>query len=314
MTGAGKLAAGTAAALLAALGGSYAGYVIAFRRGKEADVREIPEGEQFTPYKEVSLAGIDALLALPCEHWTVRSFDGLRLSGRYYAGEPDKPLVIFFHGYRSGPIRDASGGFRFCRREGCSVLMVDQRSHGESEGKTIAFGALEKHDCVTWAQEAARRDPSRPILLAGVSMGAATVLSASELPLPGQVKGIWADCGYADTAEILRCTIKRWHMPVFPTLQLTELGARIFGGFRVRDGSAVRAVRNAKVPVLLIHGEGDGLVPCDMAGRIAEACASSVTLLTVPGAGHGMSYYADTPAYTAALETFFAKVFGGGKD
>jgi len=309
MKAAAKLVSCAALTAAAAAGPIWAAYAVAFRRGKEAGDREIPDGPQYDPYRKESLEGIETLLSLPFERWELRSFDGLILRGRYYAGRPDRPLVIFFHGYRSGPIRDGSGGFRFCRGEGCSVLMVDQRAHGKSEGKTITFGALEKRDCLAWAREAARRNPGRGILLAGVSMGAATVLCSAALDLPDQVKGIWADCGYADTEEILRDTIRRWGAPVRPLLRLTKAGARIFGRFRVEDASPLNCVRSARVPVLLVHGEEDPIVPCEMAYRIAEACASPVSLLTVPGAGHGMSYYADTAAYVTALKDFFDQIF-----
>ena len=82
------------------------------------------------------------------------------------------------------------------------------------------------------------------------------------------------------------------------------LGARWFGGFRVDEASALDCVQRTKLPILLIHGEADRVVPCDMARALQEACASRVELLTVPGAGHGISWYVDMPAYQEALLRF----------
>ena len=249
------------------------------------------------------LRNIDRLLETPYERVTVRSHDGLKLAGKYYEGAPGAPLMLFFHGYRSTAERDGSGGFQLCREKGWHILMVDQRAHGESEGDTITFGVRERLDCLAWARYAARRFDV-PMFLWGISMGAATVLMTSDLPLPSQVKGIIADCGYDSPEDILRDTMRRWHYPQFPTWQLTRLGARLFGGLDVKECSALDSLRRTRVPVLLVHGEGDNVVPCEMADALRDACASKVELLRVPGAGHGMSWYAAMPDYQSALLRF----------
>ena len=59
-------------------------------------------------------------------------------------------------------------------------LHIDQRAAGESEGKYIGFGVLESRDCCLWAQYIAKRfGPDQKIILAGLSMGASTVLMAT---------------------------------------------------------------------------------------------------------------------------------------
>ena len=186
--------------------------------------------------------------------------------------------------------------------------MPDQRAHGESEGDTITFGVRERLDCLAWARYAARRmGPDTPIFLWGISMGAATVLMASDLPLPETVRGIVADCGYDTPAGIVKKTIRRRRWPLFPLYPFTALGARLFGGFHITETSALDCVGRARLPILLIHGEADHVVPCDMARSLRDACASQVELLTVPGADHGISWYVDMPAYQNALLRFMKK-------
>lgn len=303
-----KKAAAAAAGLTAAvLGSAYYAYWEAFQGSEKRrwSKEYIPEGEQFDRYREEMLFNIRRTMAVPYERVTVRSHDGLELVGRFYAGEPGAPLMIFFHGYRSTPERDASGGLHFCRDRGWHVLLVEQRAHGESEGKTITFGIRERYDCLTWIHAMNERlGEDTPIVLWGISMGAATVLMAAGLDLPANVRGIAADCGYSAPADILKATVRRRKLPVGPTWQLLRLGARLYGGFNAEETSAVEAVRQAKVPILLIHGEGDGIVPCEMVYTLAEACASPVTVLTVPEAEHGISWYVDRKAYHEALETF----------
>jgi len=297
------LAAGTAATVA----GAFVGYKIAFQSDPErqAAIEDIPEGEMYGRLKEQMLENIDRLLVVPYERISVRSHDGLTLVGKYYAGNPGAPLIIFFHGYRSTGERDASGGFQLCREKGWNLLVVDQRAHGESGGRTITFGIRERYDCKTWAEYAARRfGPETPIFIWGISMGASTVLMASNLELPASVKGIVADCGFDTPAGIMKSTLRRWRWPQFPMYQFAALGARLFGGFRLNETSALECVKNAHLPILLVHGEADGIVPCEMSRALRSACASPVTLLTVPEASHGISWYVDLPAYQGALIRF----------
>ena len=302
-----RLAATAAVGTAAVLGGAYYAYRVAFQADPKriAPARSMPEGKLYDPYRELTLRNVDDLLSRPCETVTITSRDGLRLSGKYYAGQPGAPLMLFFHGYRSTAERDGSGGFQLCREKGWHILMVDQRAHGESEGGTITFGVRERYDCQTWARYAAKRmGPETPVFLWGVSMGAATVLMASDLSLPENVRGIVADCGYDTPAGILKETIRRWRWPEFPTYRLAALGARLFGGFRVTETSALACVHHARLPILLVHGEDDHVVPCEMVYALRDACASPVEVLTVPGAGHGISWYVDMPAYQTALLNF----------
>lgn len=302
------IAAGAAAATLA---GAYYAYWEAFRgdQKRQWGAEELLDGPQFEYYRDEMIANIRKTVAVEFEWVHIRSHDGLELAGRFYAGDPGAPLMIFFHGYRSTPERDASGGLHFARDRGWHVLLVEQRAHGESEGKTITFGIRERYDCLRWIQAMNERlGAETPIILWGISMGAATVLMASGLDLPPNVRGIAADCGFSAPADILKATVKKRKLPLGPTWQLLRLGARLYGGFNVEETTAVEAVKNAKVPILLIHGGGDSIVPCEMVHTIAEACASPVTVLTVPEADHGISWYVDMPAYLETLDTFCRSV------
>lgn len=301
---AGRFLAGASAAVLASAAW---GYHVAFARSRrrQSPARCVPERESFAPYREEMLENIGKTLAHPYEWMKIRGGDGTELVGKFYRGRPGAPLILFFHGYRSTAERDGSGGFQLCRERGWHALFADQRAHGESGGRTITFGVREREDCLAWAEEMTRRmGPETPIFLWGISMGAAAVLMASELELPETVRGIVADCGYDTPEEILKETLRRHRWPVEPLYHMAALGARIFGGFSLREASALEAVGRARVPILLIHGEADRTVPCRMAHALRDACASPVTLVTVPGADHGISWYVDMPAYQEALERF----------
>ena len=82
------------------------------------------------------------------------------------------------------------------------------------------------------------------------------------------------------------------------------LCARVRAGHFMGGASATRSVDRARVPVLFIHGEDDRYVPCDMGRANYEACASPKRLVTVPGAGHGMSFIIDPEKVSTALRAF----------
>ena len=120
-----------------------------------------------------------------CEEIQITSFDGCKLFGRYYHLRDGAPLEILFHGYRSCSFRDCSGGHLLSRKMGFNALVIDQRAHGKSSGNTITFGVKEHRDCKMWIDYAVRRfGTDCPIMLSGISMGAATVLMAAGLELP----------------------------------------------------------------------------------------------------------------------------------
>lgn len=273
---------------------------------RNADPYEVPRGRQYQAVGEKMRSLVRELAELPFERVEITAFDGTLLVGRYYHVRDGAPVQIQFHGYRGMALRDFCGGNKLAREMGQNTLLVDQRANGQSGGHTITFGVKERRDCLYWIRYVSERfGADTPIFLSGVSMGAATVLMATELPLPQNVLGVIADCPYSSPEEIIRKVCKEdRHLPPAPSFLLVRLSARLFGRFNVREASAVEAVRRTALPILLIHGEADRFVPCDMSREIARACASPCTLVTVPDAGHGLSYLTDTEAYKTAVETF----------
>ncbi len=290
---------------------SYAAYRIPFYHpDHRASPYDLPREHQYDPYREKMTALISEMDAVPFEPVEIRSYDGAKLFGRYYpAADKNAPLLIGFHGFKSTALRDMAGGGKLARQLGMNLLLVDQRAHGKSDGKTICFGVKERFDCLSWAQYAAEKRPGRPIVLAGVSMGAATVLMASDLDLPQEVKGIMADCPYSDPSAIIKKVGRDSMGPASIALYpFILLGARLYGGFSLTAAAPVKAVAHAKVPILLIHGEDDRFVPCDMSREIYDACVSPRTRVTIPDAAHAIAYILDPEKYGQAVRRFLASV------
>ena len=244
-----------------------------------------------------------------CEEVWIESFDGTKLFGRYYHFRDHAPIQLLFHGYRSHAFRDCSGGHSLSKKLGYNVFVPDQRAQGKSTGQTITFGINERKDCLCWIRYLNERfGPDTPIILTGLSMGAATVLMAAGLDLPENVACIIADSPYSAPIAIIEKVARDLHYPVSICRPFAYLGARLFGGFSLGSCTAKEAVRHCKVPVLLLHGEEDRMVPCSMSLEIAAHCASSVQLVTFPGAGHGLCYITDPLRYEQVICRFLRSV------
>ena len=240
----------------------------------------------------------------------VESDDGLKLHATWFPQDSKKRVVICFHGYTSRGLSDYIGLSDYYMRHGFSMLLADERAHGESEGKYIGFGCRDRYDAVKWIHWVLEKcGEDVQILLHGTSMGGATVLMCSGLKLPPQVKGIVSDCGFTSAKEVFTHVLRSmYHMPAFPMIQISDQINRRMAGYGLDECNAAREVRKAKVPILLIHGSADTFVPCSMCDEIYENCASPKRKLIVEGAAHAESYYKDMKAYEKALDEMIEEV------
>ena len=295
------------------LAASYAIYRFAFYspNAKQNNDENLMDTEQMNAFRDTTLGMIRSLNERPFERVYITSHDGLRLSGRYYHMRDGAPLDICFHGYRGTPSRDFSGGTNIVFSQGNNLLMIEERAHCTSEGHTITFGVKERYDCVDWVNYAVERfGKDTKIIICGISMGAATVLMASELGLPENVRGIVADCPYTSPKAIIKKVCRDMKVPADAAFPFVWLAARLFGGFDLNAADAADAVKHARIPILLIHGEADHFVPCEMGREIAANNPGMTELHTFPGAGHGLSYLVDTERYTEIDKAFHRRVMG----
>lgn len=291
---------------------SYICFRLAFYNPKPKKAKEeypTPPGAVYGPFREQMIAWIKESRAFPSEDCCITSFDGLNLRGRYYEYAPGAPIELMLHGYRGESERDLSGGVQRCFALGRSALVVDQRSCGRSEGSVITFGIKEHRDCLSWIDFMLERFGSdTKIILTGISMGASTVLMAAACPLPPNVVGVLADCGFTSAPQIIKKILRQIHLPVFPFYPLIKLGAKLFGKFDLEENSAYESVQKTTLPTIFFHGEDDSFVPCYMSQENYDACNAPKYIMTVPGAGHGLSYPVAPEDYLRALRDFFDPV------
>ena len=233
--------------------------------------------------------------------------DGTPLVGHWYENPNAKRVVVAMHGWRSSWDQDFGFVAPFLHEQGCSVLYAEQRGQNESGGAHMTFGLLERFDCLDWVNWVCERTPAElPVYLAGISMGATTVLMAAGLELPDRVHGIVADCGFTSPHAIwAHVARKNFHLPYGLHRSWVDTLCRHRLRIDPTEASTVEAMRHCRVPVLFVHGSEDCFVPVSMTYQNYRACAAPKELLIVPGAGHGMSYLLEPERYRHAVHRFW---------
>ncbi|MBQ1490383.1 MAG: alpha/beta hydrolase [Blautia sp.] len=284
-------------------------YQLTFHRpsSKYEDDYFLKQTKQTLPFFDGMTDQMTQLRAIPYEKVGITSYDKLRLEARYYRGKKGQPMVICFHGYRGTPVRDLHSPALYYLSKGYSLLLVECRGRLGSGGRSITFGVKERKDCLSWAKYWANSHPEDKIILHGISMGAAPVLMSIPLGLPEAVVGIVADCPYTTPTAILKKYTSEMRIPTCIAYPSVWIAAHLYGHFSYGGVSAITGASNSPVPILLIHGEEDHFVPCDMSRQIAAA-SKKVHFYTFPGAGHGLSFATDPKRYEALLDDFFKEI------
>lgn len=276
-------------------------------------------GTDWSQYSDILAERKAFMLSKSHEDVYQTSFDGLKLHAAYFPSikETDKKrIVICFHGYTSKSLADFTGLTDYYFRKGFAMLHPDARAHGESEGKYIGFGCLDRKDAlgwVDWVIEKCGEDVE--IYLHGISMGGATVLMASGMDLPTQIKGIISDCGFTSPKEVFTHVLHTmYHLPSFPIMQGAEIVNRKLAGYGMDECNTKREVAKARIPILFIHGSKDTFVPTKMCQELYDCCASKKKILIVEDAAHGESYYKNMNLYESALDEFIEDCEKGGEE
>lgn len=267
----------------------------------------INENSPYYAFKEHIVKYKQMFLDFKKEEVSVISNDNLTLKGYFVENKIKDKVVIIFHGFKSKASGDFALSYDYYQL-GYSLLIVDQRAHGTSEGKYIGMGILERYDALKWIDFVLDKyGENTSILLSGTSMGAATVMMASELIKTPQVKGIVADCGFSSCFEEIRHCLKK--VPYFPVMPTINLCSKIFAKYDMKKVTAEKSLANSNIPILLVHGEKDDFVPSYNSKRCYEASKSEIKeCLLIKDAFHAASYVLATDEYDKKVKSFLEKI------
>jgi pimeloyl-ACP methyl ester carboxylesterase len=199
-------------------------------------------------------------------------------------------------------------------RHGYSLVMMDARGHGISDGAMATYGWKEREDTRAVVDELYRGESPRCLFALGESMGAAIALQSAAIE--PRIAGVVAESAFSDLREVsYDYTGLRWSpllgRTLFRPASMVALHeAEREGGFRAEDVSPEKAVTARVFPVFLIGDLRDHNVPPRHSRAIYRAAAGPKQIWLVPGAGH-------TGALGVAPEEFERRLmefFGGIRD
>jgi uncharacterized protein len=268
----------------------------------------------------------------------LRSRDGVRLTGRWLAAEPEegwaadpREAILLLHGWSGSVTPDLLDVGPFLRRT-AGVLGLDSRGHGGSGDAPTTFGLNEVEDvagALAWLGERG----IRRVALVGSSMGGITAIAAVAVLGDGRLASADADPAataaavdaprprivavVADsvTPELALVVANRLHLPFGRRIANHAFArmAKMLGG-DPRETQPIAVIGLLEdLPLLLVHGTEDQTVLLDDARRLAEAAPAGSRHLVIEGAGHGAGHAVDPDAYEAAVNTLLRDAFAAAR-
>ncbi len=234
-------------------------------------------------------------LGLRYERVRFQSTDGTALSGWFIpaAGRADpreaKGTVIHFH----GNAQNMSSHWRFVAwlpKQDFNVFVFDYRGYGDSEGKPEPRGVFDDSgSAIDHVRSRADVDPAR-LLVFGQSLGGTNAIAAVGAGNRAGVRAVAIESTFYSYASIANDKVS---------------GAGLLVGDRYAASKYVAAL--SPIPLLLIHGTADAVIPFDHSRRLLADAREPKRLIEVPGAAHlePMSEARFGTTYQRALAEFF---------
>lgn len=215
-----------------------------------------PSRERISP-AEAGLPGVDEI--------EFRAADGTRLLAWWSRAKPGQPTLLYFHG-NGGSLYNRSERIRKYMEQGRGIFMMTYRGYGGSEGTPSE--AANVSDAITaYETLVAEGVPPSDIVLYGESLGSGI---AVQVAAAKPVSGLILDAPYTSIVDVARL-----HYPLLPSSLL------------MRDRyETMRFIGQVEVPLLIVHGEADTVIPVAMGRAVYAAARGLKELVTVPGAGH----------------------------
>jgi len=267
------------------------------------------------------------------EDFDVRAPDGVMLRGwQVTPPDPNGSWVLLFHGVADNRV-GVIGQSELLLRAGYSVIMMDARGHGASEGRIATYGWLERNDTravidaldAHFMQRCAAlqwHGPGGPvcapshIFVLGESMGAGIALQSGAAD--PRIEAVVAEASFANLRE---AAYDYAGFRKYPWLGKTLLApfswtllyrGEKLTGFPLAEISPIKAVAERPFPVLLICDQQDEALPCRHTQMIYDAARGPKRLWVVPGAYHTAALGFHPEEFRQRVLSFFASYANTG--
>lgn len=245
------------------------------------------------------------------EEHRLTASDGETLGAWLHRGPQDGPAVVILHGNRG--CRGASlPAAEFFASQGCAVLLVSLRAHGDSTGVVNDFGYSARRDVVAAVAFLEKERPSRPILINGTSMGAAAAIFAGA-ELGERVAGYVLESPYRDLHQAVRNRTAQYLPPVLDHIAYT--GVVLVGPLVLPEADRIAPIDHVEgippsVPVLFLSGAKDVRARPVEAQALCDRIAGHARLVLFDAAGHENLIRADRRCYEAVVAPLLHRVAG----
>ena len=238
------------------------------------------------------------------EH-TLKTDDGLSLSAWILpAIESDRPVVVMTHGLGANK-QDFLVVSRMINAMNYNVVTFDFRAHGDSEGHTCSLGVTEAYDIKAAHDLAVAEFPGKPVYAWSTSLrAAATLRAAAEFQI---FEKIVVDATFSSVKHLAWETKFRYLGPLAPAAwNLSRLWYFVYVGQDIENIGPEYDISNLQnIPVFLIHGSNDPIIPFAESKRLHAAAVVGTELWIVEGAGHSASFL--NIDYSQKVDEFFSQ-------
>jgi len=243
----------------------------------------------FLYFPESTIVATPATFQLPFEEAFFPAADGTMLHGWFIPGEPQRPVVLFFHG-NAGNISHRVDNLYRLNHAGFSTFIFDYRGYGRSGGQPTEAGLYaDARGALAWLRQ--KLGTSDRILYFGRSLGAAVAL---QLAIEAPPLALILESPFTSVAAMGKA-----HYPLLYHL----LGWLISAGYANEE-----KIGHLRAPLLLIHGTADTIVPATMGQRLYELAPPPRQLYLIEGADHNDGHYLDGAGYWKAWEAFLKQL------
>jgi fermentation-respiration switch protein FrsA (DUF1100 family) len=190
--------------------------------------------------------------------------DGEKVIVWYVPGKQNKPLILYFHG-NAGSLRDRADRFRTLAGFGYGIVALSYRGYGGSTGSPSETGLMA--DAEAAYAFAAARAPAERIVLFGESLGTGIAVALAATHRTG---GLILQGAFTSAIDVGARVY--WFLPV-----------RLLMKDPFRSDTRIGKVT---VPLLMLHGERDGVVPIAFGDRLFALANEPKQFVRFRGGGH----------------------------
>lgn len=239
------------------------------------------------------------------EYALIKSFDNLTLSARLIRQSTNK-IAIVCHGFMN-EYQEMQSYCKYFYDRGFTVLAVDNRAHGRSEGEIVGMGWLDRFDILKWIEYCISNfGDDCQIVLFGLSMGAATVCMTCGEELPENVKCAISDSAYDSVYNVFDHVMKK--SIKLSLIKSVNAYSKLFLGASLKEQDTVKLVKNSKTPILFIHGSGDDFVPFEMMDKLYNSVDEKLReKYVVENAWHGEAKAKNVKKYNYVCDKWISK-------